>query len=274
MRRPRAAVMDPPMLLPRPPEGAPGAGVLRPWPAALVTWGPGGVSAPHAHHCWHLLVGLDGDLAVTGAEGSSRRGGAALTAPDAPHAVDARGTRALVVFVDPESAAGERLLAAFGRGAPEVFEDREAARLRQLLDPAGPVLREPDGAVARALSLRGDAVVPPRQRHPGVRRVLRHLREAPPGADSSLAALARVAGLSPGRFMHAFTADVGIPLRPYLRWLKLERAAAALGAGRPLGEAAYAAGFSDAAHMTRTFRSMFGVAPSDAVRRSQSVQAP
>jgi AraC-like DNA-binding protein len=72
--------------------------------------------------------------------------------------------------------------------------------------------------------------------------------------------------------MHAFTATVGIPLRPYLRWLKLERAGVAIAAGAPLGEAAHAAGFADAAHMTRTFRRMFGVTPSELRRRSQSVQ--
>ncbi len=95
---------------------------------------------------------------------------------------------------------------------------------------------------------------------------------APPEADLSLAALAARARLSPGRFMHAFTATAGIPLRPWLRWLKLERAGAGIAAGLPLGEAAHGAGFSDAAHMTRTFRRMFGVTPSQLRRGSQSVQ--
>ena len=62
--------------------------------------------------------------------------------------------------------------------------------------------------------------------------------------------------------MHAFTDSVGIPLRPYLQWLKLQRAAAAIAAGKPLAEAAHAAGFSDAAHMTRTFRKTLGTTPS------------
>lgn len=238
-----------------------------------MTWGPGGASRLHAHHCWHLVVGLDSDLSVTTSDrGPARRAGALLTGPDAPHAVDARGTRTLVVFVEPESEAGERLLVTRGPGAVELIRGSRADRLRQLLRPEGPALGDAESAVARALSLGSDPVAPPRGRHPGVRRVLRYLREAPPDADSSLAALAAVAGLSTGRFMHAFTAAVGIPLRPYLRWLKLERAAAALAAGASLGEAAYGAGFADAAHMTRTFRRLFGVTPSEALRRSQSVQ--
>src|SRR5215217_8023629 len=86
----------------------------------------------HAHHCWHLVVGLDADLSVTTeAGGRRRRGCALLSAPDAPHAVDASATRALVVFVDPASAAGERLLAAFGQGALDVLRGAPGERLRE-----------------------------------------------------------------------------------------------------------------------------------------------
>jgi AraC-like DNA-binding protein len=63
--------------------------------------------------------------------------------------------------------------------------------------------------------------------------------------------------------MHAFTESVGIPLRPYLAWLKLQRAAAAIVSGSSLAEAAHGAGFADAAHMTRSFKRMFGVKPSE-----------
>jgi AraC-like DNA-binding protein len=231
------------------------------------------VTRLHAHHCWHLIVGLDADLTITTrAGGRPGRAGAIITAPDAPHAVDARGTRALIVFVVPESEAGDRLLAGRGRGSLELFRHADADRLRAMLSPEGSTLADPEAAVARALSLGGEPVSPPLGRHPGVRRVLRHLRQAPPETETSLAGLAQIAGLSPGRFMHAFTQTVGIPLRPYLRWLKLERAVSALAAGASLGDAAYGAGFADAAHMSRTVRRMFGVTPSDLRRRSQSVQ--
>ncbi len=261
------------MLLPRPHESVETAGVLRPWPAVLVAWGPGGKSRLHAHHCWHLIVGLDQDLRVaTGARGPDRPAGAFLTGPDVPHAVDARGTSALVVFVAPESEAGERLLAVHGRKAAILIGGGEADRVRALLSPSGPALENPEDAVAGALAFGGAKVSAPARRHPAIRRVIRRLAEAPPDADTSLETLARLAGLSPSRFLHAFTETVGVPLRPYLLWLKLQRAGAAIAAGSPLGAAAHAAGFADAAHMTRTFVKMFGVTPSDMRRRSQSVQ--
>jgi AraC-like DNA-binding protein len=91
--------------------------------------------------------------------------------------------------------------------------------------------------------------------------VLRVLASMPPRSAVPVEELARTVRLSPGRLMHAFEESVGIPLRPYLLWLKLQRAGAAIVAGAPLSAAAHAAGFADSAHMTRTFRRMLGGTP-------------
>ena len=110
--------------------------------------------------------------------------------------------------------------------------------------------------------------------HPRVKRVLRQLREQLGAADElSLETLARTAGLSPSRFMHVFTESVGVPLRPYVLWLRLQRACGELMRGASVTEAAHSAGFSDAAHMTRTFRRMLGTTPSELVRRRQPGRA-
>ena len=79
--------------------------------------------------------------------------------------------------------------------------------------------------------------------------------------DLSLESLAERAGLSPSRFMHVFTESLGVPLRPYLLWLRLQHAAGRLLAGESATEAAHAAGFSDAAHLSRTFRRILGTTP-------------
>ncbi|WP_437682879.1 helix-turn-helix domain-containing protein [Sorangium sp. So ce131] len=261
------------LLPPRPARLAAPAGAARPWPSVLATWGPGERSALHAHHCWHLVLALDGELGVRTAEdGPFQAGGAVLTAPDVAHAVDASGARVLLVFVEPESDVGDALAAALGASRVELVPHEAAQRLRSRLGaPAEVDLAAALPGLFEALGL-AVAAPSPRPRHPGIRRVLRHLRSDAAGADTSLDALARVARLSPGRFMHAFTEEVGVPLRPYLLWLKLERAGAAIAGGATLAEAASAAGFADAAHMTRTFRRMFGVNPSDLRRRSQLVQ--
>lgn len=106
------------------------------------------------------------------------------------------------------------------------------------------------------------------QAHPRVNRALRCLPERlASNSDDSLKALADVAGLSPSRFMHVFTASVGMPLRRYILNLRLECACRELAAGGTVTSAAFVAGFSDAAHLTRTFRKAVGTTPTDHFQR-------
>ncbi len=232
------------------------------WPPLLATRGPGAKSAQHAHHAMHVVLAVDGALRLRTAS-VWRRVAGVLTAPDVPHAIDGSGAEVLLVFLDPESDAGVALQSAL-RGPTRAIADDERDRLVAGADPLA-IMREDGVAWTRhAVAVLGSGAPPaaPRRIHPRVRKLLRQLRALPVGGDASLETLAQSVGLSPGRLMHAFTESIGVPLRPYLAWLKLQRAAAAVVAGVPLSEAAVAAGFADAAHMSRTFRHMLGMPPS------------
>ena len=78
----------------------------------------------------------------------------------------------------------------------------------------------------------------------------------------SISELADHLKLSYGRTSHLFTEAVGIPMRTYRLWQKIYQASAALLAGATVTEAAYAAGFSDAAHYSCAFQRAYGCAPS------------
>jgi AraC-like DNA-binding protein len=237
------------------------SGELPLWPPLLATRGPGSLSAPHAHHAMHFVLALKGELQTrTSASAPWVRAAGVLTAADAVHSIDARGVEVLLVFLDPESQAGSAL-ARLVSGPLRVISGAERALLMGNADARA--IMQAGGAewTRRAVQALGAApIAAPRTIHPRVRKALKLLRAAT--ASKSLEALAAAVGLSPGRLMHVFTSSIGIPLRPYLTWLKLQRAAGAIASGRPLTEAAHAAGFSDGAHLSRTFRSMFGVAPS------------
>jgi AraC-like DNA-binding protein len=114
--------------------------------------------------------------------------------------------------------------------------------------------------------------------HPRVTRVLRYLR-AQPGVlgDVSLPTLAGIAGLSESRLRHVFTESLGVALRPYILWLRVQRPCGELIGGASVTKAAHEAGFSDSAHLARTFRRMLGVTPTQIagnkrVARGVSVQ--
>jgi AraC-like DNA-binding protein len=82
----------------------------------------------------------------------------------------------------------------------------------------------------------------------------------------SLDDAARLAFLSPSRFAHLFKDQVGLPYSRYMLWRKLTRAMVAIASKRTLAAAAQAADFADAAHLTRTFYQMVGMAPSVLMR--------
>ncbi len=77
----------------------------------------------------------------------------------------------------------------------------------------------------------------------------------------SLADAALTANLSAGRLRHLFVEQTGLPFKTYVLWLRLKRAVQAFANGQSLTQAAHDAGFSDSAHLSRTFRRMFGIAP-------------
>ncbi|HEY6558019.1 MAG TPA: helix-turn-helix transcriptional regulator [Polyangiaceae bacterium] len=251
------------MRLPDLPRLAASSHELPLWPPLLATRGPGSQSSLHAHHAMHLALAVHGTLRVRTEQTAAWVSGAGvLTAPDAKHAIDARGTDVLLVFFDPESAVGVSLLPALD-GAVRSLTAEERDALTNDADPTA-IVRADGAAYTRRLATTLGAAAPaPRPVHPKVRRVLRLLQTGAPDSDRSLEALADAVGLSAGRLMHVFTESIGIPLRPYLAWLKLQRAAAAIVSGQSLSSAAAAAGFVDAGHMTRTFKRMFGVSPSE-----------
>ena len=82
----------------------------------------------------------------------------------------------------------------------------------------------------------------------------------------SLSTAADMAFLSPSRFAHLFKDQMGLPFSRYMLWRKLTRAMLAIGSERTIADAAHAADFADAAHLTRTFYQMVGMAPSVLMR--------
>jgi AraC-like DNA-binding protein len=82
----------------------------------------------------------------------------------------------------------------------------------------------------------------------------------------SLDQAADIACLSPTRFAHLFKDQLGLPFSRYMLWRKLTRAMVAIGSEETIAAAAHAADFADAAHLTRTFYQMVGMAPSVLMR--------
>ena len=73
--------------------------------------------------------------------------------------------------------------------------------------------------------------------------------------------VSRAAALVPLRATHTIE-ETGMPLRTYVLWRRLLHVWTLMMQGESLSAAAHAAGFADSAHLSRTSRTMFGLAPS------------
>ncbi len=78
--------------------------------------------------------------------------------------------------------------------------------------------------------------------------------------------------LSQSQFIYLFKKQMGIPVRRYLLWLRLLEAIKQIMNGDSLTMAAHSCGFADSAHLSRTFKRMFGLTPAGLFKNSQFVQ--
>jgi AraC-like DNA-binding protein len=95
-----------------------------------------------------------------------------------------------------------------------------------------------------------------------IARVVREV-ERRPDAFGRLQDAAALACLSPSRFRARFDAELGLPFRRYRLWRRMAAVMRTVAAGGTLTEAAHSAGFSSSAHLSSTFKRMFGLTASD-----------
>ncbi|MBX9734878.1 MAG: AraC family transcriptional regulator [Chitinophagaceae bacterium] len=84
--------------------------------------------------------------------------------------------------------------------------------------------------------------------------------------DISITFVASKVHLSESRFSHLFKEQIGIPFRKYILWCRMQAALQEVMKGQSFTKAAYSGGFSDVAHLSRTFTEMFGVSPSEVLK--------
>ncbi len=189
------------------------------------------------------------------------------------HELDVGGDPIGVLYIEP-TLAGAAALAALTASTEEtdgalVGTGGEVAVMRELWESAGSV----DFAGAALDDLLGFATRHAR-RHmdPRIALALAALENDADGAAGVAQACAQ-AGLSPSRFQHLFTREVGVPYRRYRAWRRMRAAIAAVADGASFTHAAHEAGFFDQAHFGHDFRRTFGAPPSwslDGVRLSKN----
>jgi len=185
--------------------------------------------------------------------------GSALAAPARERRLDAKGVRMVLVQLSPFNPA-YRL---FRRLQTVLKMDRERfARFDTQLEEA----------YCGQLSITGA-----QQLYRGIVEQIGHLLPSVPPLDTRVAEAMRLlldnprlpleqlaahCELSYDRMSHLFIDELGISIRSFQVWVKLQRALRAVRFGQSLIELAQVAGFSDAAHLSRVYKQVYGAPPS------------
>jgi AraC-like DNA-binding protein len=217
---------------------------------------------PHAHHAVQLTLALSGRVDIDG-EGQRAHGPALAIAPDALHAFQGTGLVAHL-FVASDGQAGRKLVRELFADGP--IASIPARRLGDLPARFRATFEDPRHTDDELRALGEDLIarlVGPSSPTDGPDpRIAKSIAWVTARLDQavSLGDVAKLICLSPGRTRHLFVQQTGLPFRTYLLWLRLVRAVELFAGGASLTEAAHGAGFADSAHLSRTFRRMFGIA--------------
>jgi AraC-like DNA-binding protein len=207
-------------------------------PDFAILHGAAGATDSHAHYAHQLMLS-------TGAPFTAELDGIVHTARHLlidslhPHAILSAPAPMLTIYAEPQRLSGAALLAAANSaGAPSL--DSLAAALQ-----AQPREQLADARVQRALD-QVDALL---------------------SGKVSAAAVAEAAHLSLSQLERLFSAQLGLPVRRLVLWRRLRLAIRFILLGGTLTDAAHGAGFADAAHFSRTMRSLFGVRADRSLRQ-------
>lgn len=246
-------------------SGVAGSGAVLVWPGGTLWIGTAyRPTDPHEHHAIQISLGGRGTIQFALEDAGPKPYPGCIIAPDRRHAFHGDGNLFIHVWIEPESAEGRRLIGLLaGRAIMECPGSvREVAR--ELF--AGWARRAPGTElIALARMVIGEAAggLPPvATTDPRIMQAIRLIRSRLSGTVRQ-GDIAREVNLSAGRFRHLFVSETGMTFRSYVLWQRLHHVFEAMGGGRTsLSQAAHEAGFADAAHMTRTFKRMLGLAPS------------
>lgn len=220
--------------------------------------GPVPVHGLHRHSTSSLCTALGEGITVVGPGGDALTAAAVSVPAGAMHLLRAGPTTRVAILVfEPRHGIRPAVTPAVPAHADDLAE--WLARASALDIEAG--IDTVDGAAPR-----------PHPRDDRIATAIALVREDPSRAVPAREIAARV-HLSASRLSAVFAAETGMSLRRYRLWVRLTAAARAVAAGASLADAATAAGFTDAAHLSATARRVLGVSPSQLIGRGVRVSA-
>ena len=221
----------------------------------LVYRGRAADNRPHAHATLQLTVSLGPDISISDQSEQVISGAALCVKAGKRHTLHP-SDRALLVLIEPQSQLAHYVQSFAGDDDVSSVDPNLIAQVNWEgeLDTLLDSLELNFGNIGSQMDLR-------------LLEALKFLRSAQ--LKGAISAAAKSCGLSEPRLRAIAQKQLGVPLSKWLIWQATRRSAQAMEQGASLAEAAYAGGFSDQAHLTRTMGKIMGVTPLQALNAGQ-----
>jgi AraC family transcriptional regulator len=223
----------------------------------------------HDHHAIQITLALDGDCALRDrVDGDWSITSGSMVRSHRAHQFESRDATVAHLFVEPETAQGRALQLRPGDAAVTSLSTDEHTAMARILRPAcraGTTNTAVVQAAQDAINWLANTAPPSVQVDARIQKAIAYLQKNLRGAIA-MSDAASAAALSPSRFRHLFMEQTGSAFRVYVLWLRLNVAIETAMTGKSWTEAAHQAGFTDSAHLTRTFKRMFGISPATFAR--------
>ena len=244
------------------------------WKSKVMAVGEAIDATPHSHHAIQIAVGINRcfRLKVNGVWQDCR---AVIIDQDQLHQFNGKGDWQLLLLIEPESEIGIQIRREMLNDQPVKALDLEGIieSVKKWLQPNQETLLYDHAEaifyqIIDSLPVKRNTQVGLDERIEGVLAIIRSSELT----ELSIGRLAQSVYLSESRLGHLFKEQVGVPIRSYILWLKMMTAIELIKEGSDFTTVAYQAGFSDSAHLSRTFRQMFGIKLSQLFKNSKYIQ--
>lgn len=245
------------------------------WNDLTLFWGknPRAISR-HSHPVIQLVIGQDNHYFLSkNREGVWEEKKGLLIAPNIHHECDARGVPILSLAIDPDASLGEWIIARYFTEKKVVHFPAEG--LAHKTEPQIALwVQQENWQALRKWIITFFEYEPLAKQSKKDERIVAVLQFISKNIHTPINTkrLTQIAFLSESRLLHLFKQEMGLPIRNYILWYRLQVALKYILKTRSLTEAAHFAGFADQAHMTRTCVKMMGLPPSVLVKNSKFVQ--
>lgn len=216
----------------------------------MIYRGRAGDNSRHAHATLQLTLSAHEPVKLEDDLGAMHSGSAIFVRPGVKHGLSVSEDITLVLL-EPQTPIARYILALCS-----------ADLIGKIPSAIAHILRQSEPLEQLAKTLQNLIPIDQVDIDPRLERALHFLSTAP--LKNAIKNAAMDCGLSAPRLRVIAHQQLGIPLSKWILWRAISRASAAIVDGDDLAGAAFAGGFADQAHYTRTLRKLIGLTPGEA----------